>query len=70
VQVVKTAKQTSAESITYVDATKGIIATEGLGGLFGRGLKTRLVVNGLQGALFSVLWKYFETHLIAGTPLS
>jgi hypothetical protein len=29
-------------------------------GLFGRGLRTRLLANGVQGLLFSVLWKSME----------
>lgn len=36
-----------------------MIAADGLKGLFGRGLKTRIIANGLQGLLFSVLWKFF-----------
>ena len=28
-------------------------------GLFGRGLKTRILANGMQGLLFSILWKLF-----------
>ena len=28
-------------------------------GLFGRGLKTRLLANGMQGLLFSVLYRHF-----------
>ncbi len=42
-----------------VEAAKEIIATEGVLGLFGRGLPTRLLTNGLQGLLFSILWKLF-----------
>jgi hypothetical protein len=42
-----------------VTAAKEIVATEGLLGLFGRGLPTRLLTNGLQGLLFSILWKLF-----------
>jgi len=29
-------------------------------GLFGRGLGTRVLANGLQGLMFSVLWKYLQ----------
>lgn len=32
---------------------------DGISGLFGRGLKTRILANGLQGLLFSILWKLF-----------
>lgn len=35
------------------------MATDGLKGLFGRGLKTRIISNGLQGLLFSILWRLF-----------
>lgn len=41
-------------------AAKEIIAAEGVLALFGRGLPTRLLTNGLQGLLFSVLWKLFS----------
>lgn len=33
---------------------------EGISALFGRGLPVRLLTNGLQGLLFSILWKRFE----------
>lgn len=32
---------------------------DGILGLFGRGLGTRILCNGLQGLLFSILWKLF-----------
>jgi hypothetical protein len=28
--------------------------------LFGRGLKTRLLANGMQGIMFSIMWKYLD----------
>lgn len=34
-----------------------ILAKEGYIGLFGRGLKTKILANGMQGLLFSVLWR-------------
>lgn len=46
-------------------AAQRIMRTEGARGLFGRGLKTRILANGLQGLLFSVLWKAFA-ELIEG----
>ena len=33
-----------------------VVKKEGVVGLLGRGLKTRLLANGLQGLMFSVLW--------------
>lgn len=41
-------------------AARRIISEEGILGLMGRGLKTRILANGLQGLLFSILWKLFQ----------
>ena len=58
--MLKTTVQTSAEPISYVEAAQQIIEKEGVLGLFARGLGTRLLTNGIQASLFSVLWKLFE----------
>jgi hypothetical protein len=60
IRVLKTTVQTSEESIGYLEAAKQIVEKEGLVGLFARGLGTRLLTNGIQASLFSVLWKLFE----------
>jgi len=62
-RVIKTAKQTSKTPISYIDVTKDIIAKDGVPGLLGRGLQTRLLVNCLQGALFAVVWKAVEKQV-------
>ncbi|KAJ7773642.1 mitochondrial carrier [Mycena maculata] len=59
-RVVKTYRQVNETRIGYFDAAREVIATDGLIGLFGRGLKTRILANGLQGLMFSVLWRFFE----------
>lgn len=70
-RVVKTTKQTaslgvkddsegSPTSLSYPEIVSQIIEKDGLVGLFGRGLQTRLLTNAIQGATFSVLWKYFQ----------
>ncbi len=41
------------------EAAKLVVAQDGVRGLLGRGLKTRILSNGLQGLLFSILWKLF-----------
>ena len=46
--------------ISYSDAVKIILEKDGWVGLFGRGLQTRLLTNAIQGAAFSVLWRYFQ----------
>lgn len=58
-RVLKTYRQVNATPIGYADAARAVIAADGLKGLFGRGLKTRILANGLQGIMFSVLWKLF-----------
>ncbi|EPQ53089.1 mitochondrial carrier [Gloeophyllum trabeum ATCC 11539] len=58
-RVVKTYRQVNDTRIGYMEAAEAVIATDGLRGLFGRGLKTRILANGLQGLMFSVLWKLF-----------
>jgi hypothetical protein len=45
-----------------VDTIKGILEQDGVQGLLGRGLYTRLITNGLQGMLFSVVWKLFDEY--------
>jgi hypothetical protein len=58
-RVVKTYRQVNDTRIGYVASARAVIATDGLRGLLGRGLKTRILANGLQGIMFSVLWKLF-----------
>lgn len=60
-RVLKTSKQalgsTSSSSVTYAETLTVIIAVDGWKGLFGRGLKTRIVGNALQSILFTVIWR-------------
>ena len=56
VRVVKTIRQTYYKPIGYKDAAQMVVGKEGVMGLLGRGLKTRLLANGMQGLMFSVLW--------------
>ena len=65
-RVVKTKVQTSPDAdASPLDVARRVLDEDGLRGLLGRGLKTRLLVNCLQGAVFSVAWKYFEQVLFA-----
>jgi len=63
IRVIKTFKQTSTVPVSYPDAARAVIKKDGYIGLFGRGLQTRILANGLQGLMFSVLWKSFEEIL-------
>ena len=63
-RVVKTIKQTSDDAnLGYIGAVKGVLAKDGVAGLFGRGLKTRLITNIAQSMVFSVFWKAIEQKL-------
>jgi hypothetical protein len=57
IRVVKTVRQTSAETMSYSQVVKSVVEKDGMIGLFGRGLTTKLVTNGIQGIMFSVLWR-------------
>ena len=58
-RVVRTYRQVNATRIGNLDAARAVIAADGVLGLFGRGLKTRILTNGLQGIMFTILWKLF-----------
>eukprot|EP00730_Choanoeca_flexa_P019343 TRINITY_DN9442_c0_g1_i1.p1 TRINITY_DN9442_c0_g1~~TRINITY_DN9442_c0_g1_i1.p1 ORF type:complete len:299 (+),score=56.50 TRINITY_DN9442_c0_g1_i1:66-962(+) len=60
IRVTKVAKQASPEAITYSTAVKQVIAKDGITGLMFRGLQTRILANGLQGMMFSVVWKALQ----------
>ena len=60
VRVVKTAKQTADVEISYSATAAKIIASDGVSGLFLRGLGTKVISNGLQAMLFTVIWNYLQ----------
>lgn len=57
-RVIKTTRQTFNKTISYVDVVKHVVSSDGIIGLFGRGLKTRIMANALNSMMFAVLWKY------------
>ena len=59
-RVVKISRQTATEKISYKEVFKRIIEEDGILGLMGRGLKTKIISNGVQGLLFTVIWKSLE----------
>lgn len=63
IRVVKTTKQTSKEVVSYTTAVRMVIEKDGVQGLFFRGLKTKIIANGLQGLLFSVLWRLGQDYM-------
>lgn len=60
IRVLKVYKQSSTEALTYSQCLAQILQEDGWAGLFGRGLVTKIVANGLQGIMFSILWKLID----------
>ena len=61
--MIKVYRQTHSEQVSYLTAANNVIEKDGVLGLFGRGLKTKILSNGMQGILFSVLWKHIDEKL-------
>ena len=61
-RVIKTTKQTYQTAVTYPQVVNEILKKDGVMGLLGRGLKIRIITNGTQGLMFSVLWKAFDDY--------
>jgi hypothetical protein len=59
-RVGKVIRQTYHEPISYRRSFEMVIRSEGVLGLLGRGLRTRILVNGVQGLMFSVLWQLIK----------
>jgi hypothetical protein len=63
-RVIKTTKQAigSKHDISYGETIRMIMAVDGWRGLFGRGLRTRIIANALQSVLFTVIWRGLAEH--------
>ena len=60
IRVIKTVKQTSEQPISYKQAVEEVVKKDGVQGLLFRGLKTKLLTNGIQGVIFSIAWRYLS----------
>lgn len=63
IRVVKVYKQSNPVQISYPEVVRNVIKESGVRGLLTRGLETKILANGMQGILFSILWKHFEEAL-------
>ena len=63
-KIVATNKQTCDKGLTYYQHAKKIATRDGIPALITRGLKTKLIANGLQGATFVLLWKEIESRFV------
>jgi hypothetical protein len=58
-RVIKTTKQAlgSKRDLSYGDTIRMVLAADGWRGLFGRGLRTRIIANALQSVVFTIIWR-------------
>ena len=68
-RVIKTTRQTMREHVSYADLVRQIIQQDGVMGLLGRGLGTKIMTNGIQGLAFSVVWKLAQEKYARGADL-
>ena len=59
-RILKIYKQSNTNQVSYTETYKNIIETCGASELFLRGLKTRLMIHGLQNVFFTIVWKNLE----------
>ena len=57
VRVVKIVRQTTHRVHSYPEIVSQIIAHGGFSDLFFRGLTLRVITNGLQSMIFTVIWR-------------
>ncbi|GIL82398.1 hypothetical protein Vretifemale_11394 [Volvox reticuliferus] len=62
IRVVKTTKQTATIPMTYSEVVQEIIKKDGVHGLFFRGLGTKIITNGIQGIMFTVMWRLGQDY--------
>lgn len=63
IRVIKTVKQSHQTRISYVDVVRSVVDGGSVAGwreLLSRGLGTRILSNGVQSMLFTVIWKSLE----------
>lgn len=65
IRVLKVNRQTALVPVGYGEVARRIIDKEGLFGLWGRGLGTRILANGVQGAVFTVIWRALSDAITA-----
>ncbi len=56
IRVLKINRQTSEIPVSYTESLKSIISKEGIIGFMTRGLKTKILINGLQSSIFVLIY--------------
>ena len=63
VRVIKINRQTESKVITYRETVSNIIKSDGIVGLMTRGLKTKILINGLQSSVFVLAFDRINRYL-------
>ena len=53
-------QQTADIEMSYMGTISKIVADDGVAGLFLRGLGTKIISNGVQAMLFTIVWRYVQ----------
>ena len=56
VRVIKINRQTESAPISYKESITRIIKSDGVLGLMTRGLKTKILINGIQSSIFVLVY--------------
>jgi hypothetical protein len=62
-RVIKITRQTTRKGLSYPQVVRLVIRENGVVGFFTRGLRAKLLANGLQSIMFSVLWRHLTDKL-------
>jgi hypothetical protein len=61
-RVIKINRQTNTKTQSYSELVREIVGKQGVVGLMTRGLSTKILSNGLQGMVFTVLFDYLRKN--------
>mmetsp|Transcript_3149 Transcript_3149/g.3757 ORF Transcript_3149/g.3757 Transcript_3149/m.3757 type:complete len:269 (-) Transcript_3149:12-818(-) len=67
IKVLKTIRQTAKENLTYKASALKVMREDGIHGLLTRGLRTKVLTNGLQAILFTIVWKLLQKEFFSET---
>ena len=59
-RVIKINRQTNTQTQGYMELMREIVGKEGIVGLMTRGLSTKILANGIQGMVFTILFDYLK----------
>jgi len=61
-RVIKTNRQTAHNNLSYIQLIKNIVNNDSVISLFTRGLKTKIITNGIQGMMFTIMFDYLRNN--------